>query len=303
MSQPDPDGLPTQVDGDEMCKEPVNTKTQQTPATVETTTLLDLQHHAVHAKSYELRKELKRARSYVYEMEVKLRQIEWYLDGAREAQKTVETEWLQHQAKFEYELTCAGISCELWQAYEAFCKSLEPHFAIPGRWRVTCSAPHGGSYVRYDPELDLFRESSEIPPDSCNFFCHPSSPGCNPSWKEGDDDSARVVNFWPISGPNFPSGAEQASWRVLYPVLYDLAMSAARDGSRAAMDMLVALPDMDEASGSGWLFEYAFEPEWKHHPIQSRRWTFRSAHRIDAPTDDARKRRRLERQLVRHMSD
>ena len=87
-------------------------------------------------------------------------------------------------------------------------------------------------------------------------------------------------------------------WSKLFnkPALYDLASSAARAGSEAAMEMLINLPDMN-SSPNGWLLDYEFEEAFKNEPILSKRWRFRSAHKIDAPVTAEGKRRRLELML------
>jgi hypothetical protein len=68
-------------------------------------------------------------------------------------------------------------------------------------------------------------------------------------------------------------------------------MKAARDGSKIAMEMLVSLPDMGASFKKGWLFDYEFDEHSKDNLVVSRRWKFRSAHKIDDPisVDDKRK--------------
>lgn len=63
---------------------------------------------------------------------------------------------------------------ELRREYAAFMESLEPRFGSRGGWSVTCFGDHGGSYVGYDPDLELFRQSAEMPLGSCNFRCEAS---------------------------------------------------------------------------------------------------------------------------------
>lgn len=76
------------------------------------------------------------------------------------------------------------------------------------------------------------------------------------------------------------------------PELYDLAATAARQGSAAALEMLVKLPLMNAGLG-GWLFEYHFEEGMKENLVVSRRWTFGSAHEIAKPLAEEEKRQRL----------
>jgi hypothetical protein len=58
-------------------------------------------------------------------------------------------------------------------------------------------------------------------------------------------------------------------------------MKAARNGSRIAMEMLVSLPDMVASFKTGWLFDYEFDEHSKDNLVVSKRWKFRSAHKID----------------------
>lgn len=63
------------------------------------------------------------------------------------------------------------------------------------------------------------------------------------------------------------------------------------------MEMLVNLPDMNSKSDGGWLFEYEFDPASKDDPIISRRWRFKSAHKIDAPVTVEQKQQRIQLML------
>lgn len=85
-----------------------------------------------------------------------------------------------------------------------------------------------------------------------------------------------------------------SSLTTFQPELYSLAIAAVREGSEAAMDMLVCLPDMNSTFNGGWLFDYVFEPALEDSPIKAKRWRFRSAHKIDQPCTVEEKRQRLE---------
>ena len=63
------------------------------------------------------------------------------------------------------------------------------------------------------------------------------------------------------------------------------------------MEILIKLPDKNAACNGGWLFGYEFEPLVKGAASISRRWKFRSAHKIDAPVTVEGKRCRLELML------
>jgi hypothetical protein len=71
-------------------------------------------------------------------------------------------------------------------------------------------------------------------------------------------------------------------------------MRAARSGSKIAMEMLVSLPDMGASFNKGWLFDDEFEKHSKGNLVVSRRWKFRSAHKIDDPISVEDRRKCLE---------
>lgn len=80
------------------------------------------------------------------------------------------------------------------------------------------------------------------------------------------------------------------------PLLYELANAAARDSCEDTIDMLTKLPDM-KAVTTGWLIDYQYEPALQHEPVISKRWRFRSAHKIDSPATVEQKRQRVTRML------
>jgi hypothetical protein len=49
--------------------------------------------------------------------------------------------------------------------------------------------------------------------------------------------------------------------------LYALANAAVRAGSEAAMEMLIALPDMNSSMNGGWLFDYQYEEALSSNPV------------------------------------
>lgn len=78
------------------------------------------------------------------------------------------------------------------------------------------------------------------------------------------------------------------------PYLYQLAVGAVRGGSKVALDMLVALPDMDSSFQGAWLFDYEFEESLKGHPVIGKRWRFRASYDINNPISVDEKREKLE---------
>lgn len=107
----------------------------------------------------------------------------------------------------------------------------------------------------------------------------------------GSQMEEHVVEFWPlhrieprsgvevtwgeqyVSPPFSPSLLSTKKGRLLIacqPKLYRLAIQAAKNGSEAAMEMLIRLPKMN-AVFSGWLLKYEFAEELKDEFLLSRR--------------------------------
>ncbi|KAH9998885.1 hypothetical protein F4779DRAFT_605665 [Xylariaceae sp. FL0662B] len=225
--------------------------------------------------------------------------VEKQINEAGEREKLIVGEIYAKNPQFCDQRNALAIPEALWEEYEAFCESIEPQFSSRGGWSLTCTAYHHGSYVRHDPDFVLFKESAEMPYTQCNFRCEPCV-----EWtkkyiypKEKPERTEEyVVTFWPRARPN-PTTGGKTTWGELYPELYELAVKAVRSGSEAAMDMLTVLPDQNASFNGGWLFEYAFEESRKDHPVKSRQWSYRSAHKIDSPVDKATKRKKLELSL------
>jgi hypothetical protein len=135
---------------------------------------------------------------------------------------------------------------------------------------------------------------------------------------DGSQRTEQIVDFWPLH-PIEPRSGVEVTWGEQYvscplfcfppihqilnfaltlyqPELYRLAIQAAKNGSEAAMEMLIRLPDMN-AVFSGWLLEYEFAEELKDEFLLSRRWVFTQARKIDGPGTVEEKREDLE-QLI-----
>jgi hypothetical protein len=78
-------------------------------------------------------------------------------------------------------------------------------------------------------------------------------------------------------------------------------MQAAKNGSEAAMEMLIRLPDINAAI-FGWLFEYEFEESLKDELLISRRWVFKRARNIQEPRTAEKKRESLEGFIAAYFS-
>lgn len=69
-----------------------------------------------------------------------------------------------------------------------------------------------------------------------------------------------------------------------------MAVQAASDSAQfedgVAAQLLKSLPGQDASFAGGWLFEYHPEPGRSEHSIISRRWSYRSAHKINSPDNE-----------------
>jgi hypothetical protein len=141
----------------------------------------------------------------------------------REAQlQAAETSKEAAEENFETHLEHSGISRELYQAYQAFCDSLDPEFGQRGGFSITCDADHKGLYPEYDPGFLVFKECIETSYTQCNFRCEASKEyasirtldkktnqmGWQPGWNF-------VVEFWPIKPPEPLMGTE-STWGDQY---------------------------------------------------------------------------------------
>lgn len=106
-----------------------------------------------------------------------------------------------------------GISNNLWTEYEAFCKSLEPRRQSLRGWSATFLEDHRGSYVGYDPDLELFKELSEMTLGARNFRCEPSTIDSR-GRLNSKHSKEYVVEFWPLDRPIALNG--EKNWGELY---------------------------------------------------------------------------------------
>ncbi|KAE8448376.1 hypothetical protein EG329_009620 [Mollisiaceae sp. DMI_Dod_QoI] len=192
-----------------------------------------------------------------------------------------------------------GISEELIAEYDAFRDAIEPQCGQRGGFSITCFGDHQGSYVNYDPSLELFKQNVEDDYTACHYRCEASK--VDGPWVVGESGMPGptreyIVEFWPVGAPIL-RGSTSFTWGGQFPKLYQLAMGAAWAGSQAALDMLVALPDKDSSSQGGWLFDYEFEPTLKNHSFIAKRWRFRGSYNINKPISADEKRRSFKEML------
>lgn len=149
---------------------------------------------------YKVEKVLEHEEGRVAELEEKKRYIEAELEEVR-ARRDRANEIVQNaRLSFYKSFRASGIRNDLWRAYEAFCESLEPQFGNRGGWSVTCFENHNGSYIQWDPELELLLESAEMPLGNCNFRCEATT-------VKVMGRTEYVVEFWPLASP------EPLMWR------------------------------------------------------------------------------------------
>lgn len=231
----------------------------------------------------------------ILELEEQKRHIEQelpLLEQELDAAETLREEKKQELASI---LETSGISPQLHEAYEAFCESLIPEFGQRGGFSITCEGKHEGSYIKYDPKFELFKEFIELPETIYKGYNYRCEASVTSDWRETND----IVEFWPLKPPVLINGAG-STWGDQYvsfmiitispintdiqskPELYELARQAVQDGSAAAMQMMIALPHEQASCEGGWLFEYQYQKALADEPVVARRWTYTSAHMIDS---------------------
>ncbi|KAJ2974735.1 hypothetical protein NUW58_g8562 [Xylaria curta] len=237
----------------------------------------------------------------IVELEENRRRVERRLNKAIKRREFTEKKLESSYVDYYLKVKDLGISKELWKEYRAFCESMEPQFGTRTGQSIICDEDHEGSYIGYDPEMVHFKEFCEYPLDQYNFRCEASVQADSPRPTVGVPVmDLYVVEFWRV--PRLSTDLNLTSWRDVYPELYRLATKAAREGSEAALDMLVALPDQDETCRAGWLFEYSKEKPTTYSDVSDagntwpkRQWVYRSAHRTIGPAEDvATKRKRIQ---------
>ncbi|KAL2291322.1 hypothetical protein FJTKL_13935 [Diaporthe vaccinii] len=229
-------------------------------------------HNAPGRGLYNVEKVLEHEEGRAAELEEKKRYIEAELEEVKARRDRADKIVEKARAAFSNSLRKSGFRKGLWTAYEEFCESLEPRFGNRGGWSVTCFENHNGSYIQWDPELELLLQSTEMPLGSCNFRCEATT-------VKTMGRTEYVVEFWPLANPEPRTIGHMGvarTWWQQYPKLYNLATECANSSSgdnTIAKALLRSLPDPNLPFSGGWLFEYALEPGRAQHPIVSRRWS------------------------------
>jgi len=136
------------------------------------------------------------------------KRIEEYLQGTEEFLRAAREKQKSAENAFRAELENSGISQELYDAYEAFCESLNMEFGHRGGFSITCNADHQKSYVKYDPDFELFKEHVDRPYNDCNFRCEAT-------FERSRAGVDHVVEFWPIKALE-PLSGTATTWGDQY---------------------------------------------------------------------------------------
>jgi hypothetical protein len=163
------------------------------------TTLHELYKADLHAKKQEHIRDLLQSR--VNELREMLRQVERELPEADSELTIFEENIEKDKAANKAVLEVSGLSLELFEAYKEFCESLHPEFGLRDGFSIYCDAEHSNSYVQYDPEFEIFKESVERDYKMCNF--------------RSEASGTNVVEFWPIRCPE-PSTGIETTWGEQY---------------------------------------------------------------------------------------
>ncbi|RWA13308.1 hypothetical protein EKO27_g1839 [Xylaria grammica] len=243
--------------------------------------LLGLQRGSSDSQMHSLSQELQSSASHIQELERERACINSKLVHARKRQKIVHEKAEAHKDSVQSERRAAGISDELWQLYQIFCEAL-PAQGYSGHHSFAWNKDYGDSYIKYDPAMEIFESVVDDAHKSRNWRCEGAV-----IYSESGVPTTYQVHYYPL--PMLKGEA----WETRWANLHRLAIDAAKQGSAAALDMLVSLPDKNTWFGEGWLFEFGFKEHRRSRPTLSQRWTFRASHNVFSPVSDNTKRARL----------
>ncbi|KAI1816664.1 hypothetical protein GGS20DRAFT_594231 [Poronia punctata] len=214
----------------------------------------------------------------------KRKTINCELNSHRKRQKVFEEEikTIERQQKAKIEAT--GISWELWSEYRKFAADIAKVQKGTCRHRErfdVCDA--NDSYYHYDPQLQRFLKLQE-------------------SYLFGDKSwlCERVLAYTKEGNPmgyyadyyHLYNLGNDSKWSENYPNLYLLAKKAGGEGSSAALDMLVALPD-ENKDPDGSFFEFGDQDQVSLGTSLSERFSFVASYNLRNPESPVEKRKRL----------
>lgn len=120
-----------------------------------------------------MRKRLDRVAVKLDQVSVKLDQVAGKLDRVAGKLERVGRPLRVFKTKvvMKFDRLDGDISMKLREEWAAFEASLRPEGSpLHQVWLVPCTTNHGGSYISYDPELILFRGSTQLPWEQHNFI-------------------------------------------------------------------------------------------------------------------------------------
>jgi hypothetical protein len=165
-------------------------------------------HNAPGRGLYKIEKVLEENKRKAADLEEDIRCLQAQHDACSELRDEADVMVRQARMTFSHNLGAIGISNELWAEYEAFCMSLEPKSGSDKGWSVTCFGNHNGSYVQWDPNLDLFKDSAEISLGNRNFRCEAFA-------TNDKGETEYVVEFWPLDRLEPRTGTAR-TWKQQY---------------------------------------------------------------------------------------
>lgn len=116
-----------------------------------------------------------------------------------------------------------GISQELMDEFEKFKAVIEPLNGKRAGWDITCFGDHRGSYIKYDPGLDLFKQNVEEDHEACHYRCEASK--VDGAWIMNENgervrEKECIVEFWPVPSPTSKTGLS-LKWGDLFVRIQD----------------------------------------------------------------------------------
>jgi hypothetical protein len=152
-------------------------------------------------KSVDLRLIILTLSRKIRDLEKRKSQIEADIEDCENDIEITQEQIINQQVKILLEHN--GISQELMDEYEKFRAIIEPTSGQRSGCSITCFGDHRGSYIKYDPSLDLFKENVEDDWEGCHYRCEASK--VDGPWKTGESGEERekecIVEFWPVPAP------------------------------------------------------------------------------------------------------
>ncbi|KAI0967459.1 hypothetical protein F4678DRAFT_445531 [Xylaria arbuscula] len=236
----------------------------------------DLQLSSDRNQVYPLHQQLQPFQSRKEDLVRKRTAINSELIALRKRLKPIDAQIKEREINMRAEREAAGISEELWHEYEAFCKTLQPN-GYRERQSFEWNESYNDSYIKYDPDWEGFDLHQQK-----NWRCE-----CVTAYTKGGTPIGYQVEYCGLLSKL------DETWEERFPQLYDYALRDSRQGSVAALEMLIALPDGESECEKGWLFESRFKESRSSHPDPSQRWGLRASYDFIDPVMNQNKRSRL----------